>query len=86
MKIYNESNQVYGASKIQKELEGKGYKVSIKRVQRKMKELVIKSIVTKKFRPTRSSQKVDKKTNLLNQDFSADKPNKKWVGDIIYIQ
>ena len=41
MKIYNESNKVYGAPKIQKELEGKGYKVSVKRVQRKMKELGI---------------------------------------------
>lgn len=85
MKIYNESNKVYGAPKIQKELEGKGHKVSVKRVQRKMKELGIRSIVTKKFRPTRSSQKVDEKPNLLNQDFSADKPNKKWVGDITYI-
>lgn len=77
--------RVYGAPKIQKELEGKGHKVSVKRVQRKMKELGIRSIVTKKFRPTRSSQKVDEKPNLLNQDFSADKPNKKWVGDITYI-
>ena len=85
MKIYNESNKVYGAPKIQKELEGKGHKVSVKRVQRKMKELGIRSIVTKKFRPTRSSQKVDEKPNLLNQDFSVDKPNKKWVGDITYI-
>ena len=33
-----------------------------------MKELGIRSIVTKKFRPTRSSQKVDEKPNLLNQD------------------
>lgn len=59
MKIYNESNQVYGVPKIQKELEGKGYNVSLKRVQRKMKELGIRSIVTKKFRPTRSSQKIE---------------------------
>ena len=42
--------------KFKKELEGKGHKVSVKRVQRKMKELGIRSIVTKKFRPTRSSQ------------------------------
>lgn len=85
MKIYNESNQVYGAPKIQKELEGKGYSVSLKRVQRKMKELGIRSIVTKKFRPTRSSQKIEEKTNLINQDFSTEKPNEKWVGDITYI-
>ena len=69
MKIYNESNKVYRAPEIQKEFKGKGHKVSVKRVQKKMKELGIRSIVTKKFRPTRVSQKVDEKPNILNQDF-----------------
>lgn len=53
--------------------------------QKKMKELGIRSIVTKKFRPTHNSQKIEEKTNLINQDFSTEKPNEKWVGDITYI-
>lgn len=50
-----------------------------------MRELGIRSIVTKKFRPTHSSQKIEEKPNLINQDFTTKKPNEKWVGDITYI-
>lgn len=50
-----------------------------------MKELGIRSIVTKKFRPIHSSQKVKEKPNLLNQNSSADKLNKKWVRYTTYI-
>jgi len=77
MKIYNESKRRYGAPKIHQILCEKEFKVSVKRVQRKMKELGICSIVTEKFKPTRSSQKVEEKPNILNQDFRA--------GDITYI-
>ena len=50
-----------------------------------MRELGISSIVTKKFRPTLSSQKVEEKPNLINQYFTTKKPNEKWVEDITYI-
>ncbi len=87
MKIYNEIKKRYGAPKIQQILCERGFKVSIKRVQRKMKELGICSIVTEKFKPARSSQKVEEKTNILNQDFSGENINEKWAGDIhIYTQ
>lgn len=85
MKIYNESKRRYGAPKIHQILCYNGFEVSIKRVQRKMKELGICSIVTEKFKPTRSSQKVEEKPNILNQDFSAENINEKWAGDITYI-
>lgn len=53
-----------------------------------MKQLNIKSIIIKKFNHT--SSKCDnsiqtKRENILNQEFKADKPGTKWVGDITYI-
>lgn len=52
LKIYNDSNKIYGAPKIRKELKALGYeKISLKRVQRHMKKLGIRSIVVKKYRP-----------------------------------
>lgn len=83
--IYIESKKRYGAPKIHNVLLSKGYHLSVKRVQRRMKELGICSIVTKKFRPTQSNQKIDEKPNLLNQDFKSETLNEKWVGDITYI-
>jgi len=46
LEIYNESGKIYGAPKIHKELKAKGYeKISLKRVQRHMKKLGIRSDV-----------------------------------------
>jgi len=84
-KIYTESNRRYGAPKIQKILEQSGCYISIKRVQRFMKQLNIHSIVIKKFRPAKVNRKVVERENLLKQDFSTTKINEKWVGDITYI-
>lgn len=83
--IYKESKKRYGAPKIHKELISRAYKVSLKRVQRLMKKLGIKSIVIRKFRPHTSKNKVAERENILNRDFSAAALNQKWVTDITYI-
>lgn len=83
--IHEASNKIYGAPKIHKLLEKEGYKVSIKRVQRRMREAEIRSVTVKKFRPKASTSKVEARENILKQDFSATKPNQKWVSDITYI-
>jgi transposase InsO family protein len=87
LKVYNESNKIYGAPKIREKLKKMGYEnISIKRVQRHMKKLGIRSIVVKRYKPHRSSRKVyDKGENLLKRDFSTTKINQKWVADITYI-
>lgn len=88
MDIFQESKKRYGSPKITKILKSKGYKVSQKRVSRRMKKLGISSIITKKRKPcSASKKKVDdnNKFNLLNQEFKANRPGTKWVADITYI-
>jgi transposase InsO family protein len=86
LQIYNESGKVYGAPKIREKLKAQGYeKISIKRVQRHMKKLGIRSIVIKKYRPHRANKVYEKGENLLNRDFQTTKINEKWVADITYI-
>lgn len=86
MTSYLTSNKRYGAPKIHKDLLAKGYSVSEKKVQKLMKELGIQSIIRKKYRPSTSSKLAQKEyPNLLNQDFSTDRINQKWVTDITYI-
>ena len=86
-KIYDESKGRYGSPKITKVLESKGINVSQKRVSRRMKFLGLRSIIIKKFNHAGKSNTDNTKEypNLLEQDFFAEKPSKKWVGDITYI-
>lgn len=50
-----------------------------------MKNLGIRSIIVKKFRPTSSKSKVESRENVLKRDFSTSNINQKWVTDITYI-
>lgn len=85
--IYISSKGRYGSPKITKTLNSQGYKVSQKRVARRMKFLGLRSIVIKKYNHSGSSKTDDTKDypNLLEQNFFAEKPSTKWVGDITYI-
>lgn len=51
-----------------------------------MQENGIRSKVTKKFKATtNSNHKLPVAENILNRDFTADKPNQKMVSDITYL-
>jgi len=85
--IFLEGKEVYGPLKIQQKLLDKDIHTSVCRVRRLMRENGIYAISRQKQRPypkeeveTRFSE------NLLNQDFSVEKPNAVWVGDITYIK
>ena len=86
MTLYTESEQRYGSPKITIELNKIIDKpVSIKRVQRLMNTLGIKSIVTKKYRHYGKNAVSDEGVNLLDQDFTTTNIHEKWVADITYI-
>lgn len=83
--IFFNTKQRYGATKIHQYLLKEGVSVSLKHVQKLMKQLNLRSIVVKKYRPQRSNQPVSSKENILNQDFSTTNICEKWVADITYI-
>lgn len=70
-----------------RQLNNEGIKVSQKRVARRMKILGLRSITVNKFNHAGKSNTDNAKEypNLLEQDFFAEKPSKKWVVDITYI-
>ena len=83
--IYKDSKKRYGAVKINKSLKAKGINISLKKTQRLMKKLEIKSVIIKKYRPASSKGKIEEQENILNRDFNATTINEKWVTDITYI-
>jgi len=84
-RIWAESKACYGAPKIHHLLTNAGEKISLKRVQRYMKDMDIRSIVVKKFRYHSEKSSSDERENILNRDFSTTSINQKWCTDITYI-
>lgn len=84
-KIFLESKKRYGAPKIHRILLAKGIRVSIKRVQRKMAIMGLRSVVVRKYRYYTKSAVTEERKNILNQDFTTATVNQKWCTDITYI-
>jgi transposase InsO family protein len=85
--VHAQSESRYGSPRIADELRERGVKTSRNRVARLMHKAAIRSIMYKKYRvqTTDSSHDYPIAKNLLNRDFTADRPGQKWVSDITYI-
>ena len=85
-KIWLDSFKRYGAPKITIVLK-KQYNIQIsqKTVQKYMKELNIKSIITKTYKQSKYKTDEGEFINILKRDFSTTTINEKWVSDITYV-
>ena len=80
------SLQRYGRPRMTDELQELGVSVGQRRVGRLMRDNGINIIRTQKYKATTDSNHAfNIAPNLLDQDFSAAGPNRKWAGDISYI-
>jgi putative transposase len=85
--IYFASKQRYGSPRITIELNALGYKISRITVAKYMKELGLRSKLSKKFKViTDSKHNYLVVENILDRGFAVDQPSKVWVSDITYIQ
>lgn len=76
----------YGRPRMTEELKELGFDVGHRRVGRLMQENGIEVKRNKKFKATTdSNHRFNIAPNLLNRDFAADRPNKKWAGGISYV-
>ena len=84
--IHEKSRKTYGSPRITRELHKLGECVSRNRVARLMRKNGIRSKHRRRFRvTTQSNHRRPVAPNLLEREFSAEKPNEVWVGDITYI-
>ncbi len=79
--VFDDSEQRYGAEKIRTVLAQSGIKVSKKRVTAIMRELGLYSVRVDSKKLFKKRQQRAKE-NLLKREFSADRPNQRWVSDI----
>ena len=84
--IYFEAKQRYGSPRITIELQSLGYQISRVTVAKYMKQLGLKSKLSKKFKVTTDSKhNYLTVNNVLNREFNPKSPSKVWVSDITYI-
>jgi len=80
------TRQVYGAEKLQHDLEEHGIRVGICRIKRIRKKLGIRCKQKRKFKATTNSKHtLPVAENILGQQFKVTAPNKVWVSDITYV-
>jgi putative transposase len=80
--IYHKHKGRFGYRRITDVLQEKGHKINKKKVLRIMRELGLKCIVRMKKYKSYKGAFGKAAPNILNRDFTAEKPNQKWVTDI----
>jgi transposase InsO family protein len=84
--VHDQSRKLYGSPKVTQKMHQKGIQISERTVTRIMKKQQWRSRTVKKYKATTNSKhNLPVQENVLNQEFTASKPNEKWVTDITYI-
>ena len=84
--IHTESKGSYGSPRITDQLHDEGFFVSRARVARLMKAIGLSAVSKRKFKVTTdSNHHYPVAPNLLERDFTVERPNSVWVSDITYI-
>jgi len=86
---YDASHQTYGYRRIQIWIQqNRGVTINHKAVLRLMNKMGIRSVARKSkiYRKLDGYKSFHLYSNILNRDFTASRPNQKWVTDITYIR
>lgn len=84
--LFVQFKQKYGAPRLTNELRKLGRPVDKKTVAASLRRQGLRAKAARKFKATtNSTHNLPVSPNLLNQDFTACRPNEKWVGDITYL-
>ncbi len=80
------SHETYGSPRMTRELQDSGLSVGRRRTARLMRENGLRARQRRRFkRTTDCHHALPVAPNLIDQDFSAERPNEKWGADISYV-
>jgi putative transposase len=84
--IHARSRGTYGAPRIQAELADEGTSVSQKRIARLMRAMGLAGVSRRKgTRTTRRDREARPAPDLVERNFTAERPDQLWVADITYV-
>ena len=81
------SDRTYGARRVLMDVLELGYRCGLHKIERLMKAQALRARPKRRAKPTDRAgrSEVTIGSNLLDRQFEADAPNKKWVADFTYI-
>ncbi len=84
--VHAESRETYGSPRVRHELLRLGIRVSKRRVERAMRCLGLCARPRRRFRVTTAANpRHSVEPNVLDREFTAERPNQRWVTDISYV-
>ena len=85
--VHADCRKVYGSPRIFKALRAAGERVSLNTVAKVMRSSGLRGKAKRKFVPRTTDSAHDRPIapNVLDRQFNASAPNRKWAGDITYI-
>ena len=84
--VHDRSRKTYGSPRVTVELNESGIVYSVNRVGRLVRKAGIRARTKRKYRVTTNSKhSYPVALNLLNREFTVERPNAVWLSDITYI-
>ena len=85
--VYENNHHRYGAPRITHVLNQEAIECNQKRVARRMSKMGLRAIAKRPYKVTTDSNHTNPiYDNILARDFSTNRVNEKWVGDITYVK
>lgn len=85
-RVWDENRHVYGAKKVWKQLRREGFAVARCTVARLMHAMGLRGAVRgRRIRTTVAADLADRPLDLVERDFTAERPNQLWVSDLTYV-
>ena len=84
--VFEESNQIYGARKIRSILKSRGINTTDEMVAELMQSMNLQSARSDTKRQHRRLGLLERKTDALKLNFTANAPNQIWVSDVTYFR
>jgi len=83
---FAEGRGAYGSPRVLESLRNKGVRASKRRVERTMRALGLQGRKRRRFRVTTKANPAHPvASNVLDRNFTAERPNQRWVTDISYV-
>ena len=86
-RVWDQNFQAYGAEKVWKQLNREGIRVARCTVERLMQDLGLEGVTRgRRFKiTTRADEGSPRPLDLVDRDFTAERPNQLWVSDLTYV-